>query len=97
LYEEYEKGNSNINGILSNFADNEEITSRLTEKIAKKYQTKNDEKTIKNAINTYKKERLNTRKLELIEMQKEQGLSQEEVQKIDEEINKIIVELIKIR
>ena len=97
LYEEYEKGNSNINGILSNFADNEEITSRLTEIMAEEYQTKNDEKTIKNAINTYKKERLNTRKLELIEMQKEQGLSQEEVQKIDEEINKIIVELIKIR
>lgn len=97
LYEEYEKGNSNINTILSNFSDDEEIMSRLTEIMSEEYQIKDDEKTIKNAINTYKKEKLNTRKLELIEMQKQQGLSSEEIQKIDEEINKIIVELIKVR
>ena len=91
LYEEYEKGNSNINSILNFFVEDEEVMSRLTEVMAEEYQIKNDDKAIKNLINTYKIERLDNRKMELIEKQQKPGLSKEEEKKIIEEINKIII------
>ena len=92
LYEEYEKGNSNINNVLSFFNEDEETTSRLTEVMAEEYQIKNDNKAIKNAINTYKIEKLDSRKMELIEKQQTHGLSKEEEIAIIQEINKIIIE-----
>ena len=91
LYEEYEKGNSNINSILNFFVEDEEVMSRLTEVMAEEYQIKNDDKAIKNVINTYKIERLDNRKMELIEKQQKPGVSKEEEKKIIEEINKIII------
>lgn len=92
MYEEYESGNSNINSILNEFYEDEEVMSRLTEVMADEYQIKNDEKAIRNAINTYKIERLNSKKTELIEKQQEPGISREEEMRIMEEINKIIIQ-----
>lgn len=92
LYEEYEKGNSNINNVLSYFNEDEEVMSRLTEIMADEYKIKNDDKAIKNAINTYKIEKLDSRKMELIEKQQMPGLSKEEEIAIIQEINKIIIE-----
>ena len=92
LYEEYEKGNSNINNVLSYFNEDEEVMSRLTEIMADEYKIKNDDKAIKNDINKYKIEKLDTRKMELIEKQQMPGLSKEEEIAIIQEINKIIIE-----
>lgn len=97
LYEEYEKGNININNILNEFQNDEETISRLTEIMAEEYQTKDDDKAIKNAINTYKKEKLSNRKIELIQKQRSPGITPEEIRSIDEEISKIIIELAKIK
>lgn len=92
LYEEYEKGNSNINNVLNYFIDDEETMSRLTEIMADEYQIDNDEKAIRNVINTYKIEKLDNRKMELLEKEQQPNLSKEEKEKIIEEINKIIIE-----
>ena len=92
LYEEYENGNSNINNVLNYFNEDEEAMSRLTEIMADEYQIKNDGKAIKNAINTYKIEKLDSRKIELIEKQQTPGLSKEEEIAIIQEINKIIIQ-----
>ncbi len=92
LYEEYEKGNSNINNVLNSFNEDEEAMSRLTEIMAEEYQIKNDDKAIRNAINTYKIEKLDARKMELIERQQTENLSKEEEIEIMQEINKIILE-----
>ena len=92
LYEEFEKGNSNINSIINEFANDDETMSRLTEVMAEDYTIKNDEKAIKNAINTYKIEKLDNKKAELLEKQQTLGLSKEEEIKIIEEISKIIIE-----
>ena len=92
MYEEYEKGNSNINNVLSYFNEDEEVMSRLTEIMADEYKIKNDDKAIKNAINTYQIEKLDSRKMELIEKQQMPGLSKEEETAIIQEINKIIIE-----
>ena len=92
MYEEYETGNSNINNVLNYFNEDEEAMSRLTEVMADEYQIKNDGKAIKNAINTYKIEKLDSRKMELIEKQQTPGLSKEEEIEIIQEINKIIIQ-----
>ena len=92
MYEEYEKGNSNINNVLNYFIDDEETMSRLTEIMADEYQIDNDEKAIRNVINTYKIEKLDNRKMELLEKEQQPNLSKEEKEKIIEEINKIIIE-----
>jgi len=99
LYEELEKGNSNnISGTLMNFfAEEEEVISRLTELLSEEYQSKNEQKLVENIIKTYKKEKLNMRKQELIEMQKRTDLKLEEIQKIDNEIQNVIMELVKIK
>jgi len=92
MYEEFENGNSNINNVLNYFNEDEEAISRLTEVMAEEYQIKNDGKAIKNAINTYKIEKLDSRKMELIERQQTPGLSKEEEIEIIQEINKIIIQ-----
>ena len=92
LYEEYEKGNSNINAIMNAFVDDEETMSRLTEIMAEEYQIEPDQKTIKNVINTYKIEKLENKKMELLEKEQDPNLTKEEREKIIEEINKIIIQ-----
>ena len=92
LYEEYEMGDSNINSVLNHFADDEEAMSRLTEVMADEYQIKNDDKAIRNAINTYKIEKLDNRKQELLQKQEDPRLTKEEQMAIIEEISKIIIE-----
>ena len=91
LYEEFEKGNSNINDVINYFSEDEEAMSRLTEVLAEEYKIKNDDKAIRNAINTYKIEKLDNRKMELLEKEQIPNLSPEEKKKIIEEINKIII------
>ena len=92
LYEEYEKGNSNINAIMNAFVDDEETMSRLTEIMEEEYQIEPDQKTIKNVINTYKIEKLDNKKMELLEKEQDPNLTKEEREKIIEEINKIIIQ-----
>ena len=99
LYEEFEKGNSNnISNVLMNFfSEDEQVISRLTELLSEEYQTNNDKKLIDNIIKTYKKEKLNMKKQELIEKQKSTNLTVEEIKKIDREIQEVIIELAKIK
>ena len=66
--------------------------SRLTEIMTEEYQIEPDEKTIKNVINTYKIEKLDNKKMELLEKEQDPNLTKEEREKIIEEINKIIIQ-----
>ena len=60
LYEEFEKGNSNINGILDNLEEEEQ--NRITMIMADDYEIKDVEKAIDDIIQSYEKEKLNERK-----------------------------------
>ncbi len=99
LYEEFEKGNSNnvSNTLMNSFAEDEKVISRLTELLSEEYQTNRDQKLIKDIIKTYKKAKLNMRKQELIEMQKNPDLTPEEKETIDGQIHDLILESIKIK
>ena len=78
LYEEFEKGNSNINNILQIFNDDEETISILTGLMAYDYEIKDDKKAIEDLINNYKKEKLTNRKKEIIDYLNDENIDKEE-------------------
>lgn len=97
LYEEFEKGNSNINNILEIFNDDEEIISILTEIMADDYEIKDDKKAIEDLINNYKKEKLIARKKEIINSLNSQNIDKQETASLEKELQNTILELAQIK
>ena len=97
LYEEFEKGNSNINNILESFGDDEEIIGLLTGIMADDYEIKDDKKAIEDLINNYKKERLMNRKKEIIEELNGSEISSQEIVALEKELHDIIIKLAQIK
>ena len=97
LYEEFEKGNSNISNLLENFNGNEEIISILTGLMADDYEIKDDKKAIEDLINNYKKERLTNRKKEIIEYLNSENIDKQEAIDLEKELRDIIINLAKMK
>lgn len=97
LYEEFEKGNSNINNVLEIFNEDEEIISILTGLMADDYEIKDDKKAIEDLINNYKKEKLTNRKKEIIDTLNDPNLDKQEAQILEKELHDIIVNLAKMK
>lgn len=97
LYEEFEKGNSNINNILEIFNDNDEIISILTGLMADDYEIKDDKKAIEDLINNYKKEKLNNRKREIIDALNDENINEQEVRDLEKELHDIIIDLAQMK
>ncbi len=97
LYEEFEKGNSNINNILEIFNDNENIISILTGIMAEDYEIKDDKKAIEDLINNYKKEKLTTRKKEIINLLNDKNIDKETINNLEKELHNIIADLAQMK
>ena len=97
LYEEFEKGNSNINNILEIFNDNEEIISILTGLMADDYEIKDDKKAIEDLINNYKKEKLTNRKKEIIDYLNNENIDKQEATNLENELHDIIIQLAQMK
>ena len=97
LYEELEKGNSNINGILDNLEEKEQ--NHITEILADDYEIEDVEKAIDDVMRSYEKEKLTNRKFKILETldNREIDLSQEEKNKLGKELSDIIVKLAKMK
>ena len=97
LYEELEKGNSNINGILDELGEDEQ--NHITEILADDYEIDDVEKAIDDVMRSYEKDKLNDRKFKILETleNKELNLSQEEKNKLGKELSDIIVRLAKMK
>ena len=97
LYEELEKGNSNINGILDELGEEEQ--NHITEILADDYEIDDVEKAIDDVMRSYEKDKLNNRKFKILEMleDKELKLVQEEKNKLGKELSDIIVRLAKMK
>ncbi len=93
LYEEFEKGNSNINNILEKFTEDEEAISIITEIMADDYEIKNDKKAIEDLVKNYQKERLLARKKELLEELSNENLDSEQARLLEKDLNNTIVKL----
>ena len=66
LYEEFENGNSNINSMIDNLSEEEQ--NHITMIMAEDYGIDDVEKAIDDIIQSYEKDKLNERKLEILEI-----------------------------
>lgn len=94
LYEELEKGNSNISNIVDQFED-ENIISHLTEIMAYDFEIADVDKAIEDLINTYEKERLIQRRNEILKQI--ENSNEVDISQLENELNDIILRLAKIK
>ncbi len=96
LYEELEKGNINTNSILDWFEE-ENMVSHITEIMAYDFEIIDIAKALDDLINVYEKEKLASRKSDIIKTLESDTstLSKEEIKKLENELNDIILKLMK--
>ena len=94
LYEEFENGNSNINSIIDNLSEEEQ--NHITMIMAEDYGIDDIEKAIDDIIQSYEKDKLNERKLEILELL-ESPNEENQKKELEKELNDIIIRLAKIR
>ena len=94
LYEEFQKGNSNINSIIDNLEEEEQ--SHITEIMADDYEIDDVEKAIDDIMQSYEKQKLNDRKFEILELL-EKNPEESNKKILEKELNDIILRLIKIK
>lgn len=90
VYTEYEKGNFNINSIIDSL--DERLQNQITAIMAYDFGIEDKTKGIKDIIKTYKTERLELRKLEIISLLN-QELKEEERQNLEKELNNVVIEM----
>lgn len=94
LYEELEKGNSNINGFLDTMTEEEQnhVTMLMTEK----FEIDDKEKAIDDILQAYQKEKLDERKNEILE-HLNNIQNEKEKEDLEQELKDIIIKLVKIK
>ncbi len=96
LYEEYEKGNSNINSILDTIKD-EEMLNTITKIMADDYDITDINKAIIDIIKIYEKEKIIEEKKQIISKLEDSSLSNEQAKELEAELSKIIIKLAKMK
>ena len=94
LYEEFEKGNSNINGMIDMLGEQEQ--NHITSIMAYDYEIEDMEKAIDDIMQSCEKEKLNEKKFQILEML-DQDLDQEKKKELEKELSGIIMQLAKIK
>ncbi len=94
LYEEFEKENNNINSILDDLGQEEQ--NHITTILASDYEIGNIEKAIDDIMQSYEKDKLNERKLQIIELL-DTKLDEAEKKDLEKELSNIIIRLAKIK
>ena len=97
MYEEFEKGNSNTSQLLDWFQD-EKIISHITEIMAGDFEITDVNKAIDDIISIYEKEKLISRRNEILKkLESVSEAGSEEVKELEKELNDIILKLAKIK
>ena len=96
LYEEYEKGNSNINSILDSIKD-EEMLNTITKIMADDYDITDINKAIIDIIKIFEKEKIIEEKKQIISKLEDSSLSNEQAKELEAELSKIIIKLAKMK
>jgi DNA primase len=96
LYEEFEKGNSNINSIIDKLTEEEQ--NHITAIMAEDYEIDNNniEKAIDDLIKNYKKEKLKERKMQIL-VELDQNNDDKIKKELETELSNIIISLAKIK
>jgi len=96
LYEEFEKGNSNINNILDNLQDEQEL-NQITKIMADDYNIQDIGKATLDIINIYEKEKTITRRNRILEKLESKDLTKEERASLEGELSNIIIKLARFK
>ena len=96
LYEEYEKGNSNINSILDTIKD-EEMLNTITRIMADDYDITDINKAIMDIIKIYEKEKVLEEKKQIILKLEDNNLSNEQAKELEAKLSTIIIKLAKMK
>ena len=94
LYEEFEKGNSNINAIIDNLEQDEQ--NQITMIMSEDYEITDIEKAIDDVVQAYEREKLNTRKFEILDLL-DKNLENDQKKELEKELSNIIITLAKIK
>ena len=94
LYEEIEKGNSNISQILNQEQD-ENLVNRLTEIMAYDFEITDMDKAAEDLVVIYEKEKLVQRRNEILKNL--ENATNEDARKLENELNEVILKLAKIK
>ena len=97
LYEELEKGNSNINNIVDIFADDEQVVNSLTGIMADDYEIEDNKKALEDVINNYQKEKLVARRNEIIHSLNDIDLDKQKASELEKELHALIIKLAQIK
>lgn len=97
LYEEFEKGNSNINSLVDMFADDEQVVNALTGIMADDYEIEDSKKALDDVINNYQKEKLMARRNEIIQSLNNASLDKEKASELEKELHTLIIKLAQIK
>ena len=97
LYEELEKGNINTSHILDWFEE-ENIINHITEIMAYEFEITDVQKAVEDLISVYEKEKLVSRRNDIIkQLENGESLETEERKLLENELNSIILKLAKIK
>ena len=94
LYEEFEKGNSNINAIIDNLEQDEQ--NQITMIMSEDYEITDIEKAIDDVVQAYEREKLNTRKFEILDLL-DKNLENDQKKELEKELSNIIIRLARIK
>lgn len=98
LYEEFEKGNSNINtNHILNWFEDEKIINELSWIMAYDFEITEVNKCIDDIINSYIKEKIILERNQIIKQLENKDLSNEESKELESRLNQIIIQLAKMK
>lgn len=96
IYNAHQNDNFDINILFS--AENEqEITNQVTSILSRDFGIDNLEKGVQDILNIYEKENMQNRKEEILELLKNKNIEESETKKLENELNNILLSLIKIK
>lgn len=96
LYDEFEKGNSNINYILDSLREEEQL-NQITKIMADDYNIQDMNKAIEDIIAIYEKEQNLNKRNQILERLENANLTKEERAGLENELNQIIIKLARFK
>ena len=96
LYDEFEKGNSNINSVLDNLQEEQQL-NQITKIMADDYNIQDIDKATLDIINIYEKEKMISRRNQVLEKLEDKELTKEERASLESELSNIIIRLARFK
>ena len=96
IYDEFEKGNDNINSILDSLQD-EEILKQITKIMADDYDIQDMNKAVLDVIKIYEKEKIISRRNKVLSLLENTNITNDEKASLEKELSDIIIKLARFK